>query len=166
MRKADLTDTETLCALQRLSPGTADWSEEDYRGVLPLEDTSCLLAEGLPRSHAVGFLLARTMPDEMEILNLAVIPTYRGRNVARRLVDEALGWAWVRGARQCWLEVRTSNQPTLSFYRAPGFEEHSCRTNSYRNPAEDAVVCLRRLEAFCEPVLPSRRGAEDKDHPE
>jgi hypothetical protein len=66
MRKADLTDTETLCALQRLSPGTADWSEEDYRGVLPLEDTSCLLAEGLPRSHAVGFLLARTMPDEME----------------------------------------------------------------------------------------------------
>ena len=125
------------------------------------EGTLCLVADDFRRNQVIGFLLARTMADEMEILNLAVIPNYRSRGIARRLLDEALARA--RGVRQCWLEVRASNQPARTFYRAAGFEAVCRRSRYCWNPAEDAVACVRRLEATGGPVLPSRRIAGEED---
>jgi ribosomal-protein-alanine N-acetyltransferase len=65
--------------------------------------------------------------------------------LGRRLVAEALARGQARGARQCWLEVRASNQAAIEFYRALGFQERTRRRNYYREPEEDAVVCARRL---------------------
>ncbi|MGH9788229.1 MAG: ribosomal protein S18-alanine N-acetyltransferase [Candidatus Acidiferrales bacterium] len=151
LRGAALDDIEALVALQQASPGAAPWSAPDYESLLSANTTVCLLAEDEDKDEPVGFVLARLVADELEILNLAVAPARRRRGLGRRLVAEALARGRVRGAEKCWLEVRASNRAALDFYLALGFREHSRRGAYYRNPVEDAVVCVRQLTAAAGP---------------
>ena len=152
LRDAALDDIESLVALQQGSPGAAPWSAADYESLLSAETTVCLLAEDEENDDPVGFVLARLAGGEMEILNLAVAPARRRRRLGRRLVAEALARGRARGVEKCWLEARASNQAALEFYRALGFREHSRRRAYYRNPVEDAVICLRELTAAAGPL--------------
>lgn len=145
LREAALEDVEALVALQQASPGAAPWGAADYESLLSADTTLCLLAEDEERDEPAGFVLARLAADELEILNLAVAPARRRRGLGRRLVAEALARGRARAAEKCWLEVRASNQAALEFYRALGFREHSRRRGYYRDPVEDAVICLRDL---------------------
>ncbi len=151
LRDARRDDLEPLLAIQEASPGASVWSEADYESLLSADGTICLLAED-EEDERIGFVLARVMTDEMEILNLAVQPAQRRRGLGRRLVAEALGRGQARGARQCWLEVRASNQSALEFYRALGFVERTRRRAYYRDPADDAVVCARLLTVAAGPA--------------
>lgn len=155
LRQGQPGDIESLLELQCLAPGAALWSEADYQSLLADGSGLCLLAEDLIWTRVAGFLLGRVTTDEMEILNLAVAPPYRRRGVARRLLGEALARGYVQGARQCWLEVRASNQVALAFYQALNFAEAYRRRQYYRNPVEDAVVCRRRLDEGSGAMLPS-----------
>lgn len=151
LRDARRDDLEVLLAIQAASPGAAPWSAADYESLLPAEGTLCLVAED-EEDEGIGFVLARVMADEMEVLNLAVRPAQRRRGLGRRLAAEALARGRARGARQCWLEVRASNQSALEFYRALGFEQRARRRKYYREPEEDAVVCARPLTVAAGPV--------------
>jgi len=150
-------DIEMVLALQELSPGAASWTAADYRSILSADGSTCLLAADRAGERPVGFLLARSVAEEVEILNLAVAPGCRRRGTGRRLVGAALARAQARGARQCWLEVRTSNEAALDFYRALGFVEGYRRRGYYRNPVEDAIVLVRRLEGSVGAMLPCHR---------
>lgn len=147
IRHAGLRDIPAILAVQREAPEAGRWSDEDYVGFLPAEDTVFLLAEEGSDNRVVAFLLGRLMGDEMEVLNLAVLPSLRRQGIARRLLDDALARGAAEGARQCWLELRASNQGALAFYRALGFVESRRRPNYYREPEEDAIICARRLSA-------------------
>ena len=151
IRHASLKDIAAILAVQGQSPEAGRWGEEDYVGFLPAEDTIFLLAEKSGSGDAVAFLLGRLLSDEMEVLNLAVLPAERRQGIGRRLLDAALARGAAEGARQCWLELRASNEGALAFYRAQGFEESQRRPRYYRQPDEDAVVCVRRLAATVSP---------------
>lgn len=144
IRPASPADLEAILAVQRESPGAALWSADGYTDLLAAEGTILLVAaeaEERPR----GFLLARVVADEMEILNLAVAPSERRHGFGRRLVEQALAQGRSTGAARCWLEVRASNQAALEFYRALGFVIERRRRAYYREPVEDAVLCFRHL---------------------
>jgi ribosomal-protein-alanine N-acetyltransferase len=158
LREGHRGDVASLVELQRRAPGAAPWLESDYESLLSDAGGLCLLAEDLVWTRVAGFLLGRVTADEMEILNLAVAPGCRRRGVARRLLGEALARGYVRGARQCWLEVRASNLVALAFYQALNFSEAYRRRRYYRDPVEDAVVCRRRLDEGSGAMLPSLRG--------
>lgn len=145
LRPAAPADIESILQVQRQSPGAAPWSAADYAGLLAAEGTLGLMAADEVRKRPAGFLLARAAADELEILNLAVAPAYRRQEIGRRLVEQALARAQAAGATRCWLEVRGSNQAALEFYRALGFVAERRRRGYYREPAEDAVVCVRLL---------------------
>ncbi|MGH9805386.1 MAG: ribosomal protein S18-alanine N-acetyltransferase [Candidatus Acidiferrales bacterium] len=145
IRAASLKDIPAILQVQPEAPEAGRWSEEDYVGFMPAEDTLFLLAEASGR--VVAFLLGRLAADEMEVLNLAVLPAVRRQGIGRRLLDDALARGRAQGARQCWLELRASNQAALAFYRSLGFEESQRRPRYYRQPEEDALVCVRRLAA-------------------
>ena len=154
LRQANLDDIQAILVLQELSPGAASWTAAAYRSVLSADGTACLLAEDLAGERPVGLVLARFVADEVEILNLAVAPASRRHGLGRCLVGTVLARAQARGSRQCWLEVRASNQAALAFYRALGFAEGYCRREYYRHPVEDAVVLVRRLEGTVGAMLP------------
>lgn len=151
LRDARRDDIEPLLSIQKASPGASVWSQADYESLLSADGTICLIAEG-EEEQIIGFVLARRMADEMEILNLAVVAKHRRRGLGRRLVAEALARGRARGAQRCWLEVRASNRAALEFYHALGFQERTRRRNYYHEPDEDAVVCVRGLTVAAGPA--------------
>jgi ribosomal-protein-alanine N-acetyltransferase len=87
-----------------------------------------------------GYVVARAMADEGEILNLAVIAGRQRRGVGRALVRAALADLGARGARTVYLEVRESNDAARRLYEGLGFEVLARRRDYYRRPVEAALL--------------------------
>ena len=60
--------------------------------------------------------------DVWEIGNVSVIPSYRGRGIARKLVLAAVDLARKRNGKRAVLEVITGNAPAAQLYESLGFE--------------------------------------------
>ncbi len=141
-------DLAAACALAQRVAEAAGWSPGDYeRAVRGDWDAWVAVRESPPGSHLLGFLIARRMADEMEILNLAVAPTHRRRGVGRRLLEAAVDLGRARDAKQVFLEVRVSNAAAIAFYQRQGFVRSARRPHYYAQPAEDAWVLSRNLDA-------------------
>jgi ribosomal-protein-alanine N-acetyltransferase len=87
-----------------------------------------------------GFLVARRIASELEILNLGIRPDARRRGVGHALIQFAFAWGKELGAKSAFLEVRASNLAALEFYRRHQFKETGRRRFYYSNPVEDALV--------------------------
>jgi ribosomal-protein-alanine N-acetyltransferase len=93
----------------------------------------------------VGMLVGRVAADEFEILNMAVGRKWRRHKVATRLVKTALESARTAGARKTYLEVRSSNEGGIWFYKRIGFRGTGRRLNYYQQPKEDAVLMVLQI---------------------
>src|SRR5262249_2048118 len=87
--------------------------------------------------RVVAFVVTRsTAPNESEVLNLAVHPSYRRRGIAKELLQRAIHAA----AGRWFLEVRESNGAAIAFYKSLGFKPAGRRENYYYDPCEAAIV--------------------------
>jgi ribosomal protein S18 acetylase RimI-like enzyme len=139
VRRADFTDTADAEAVVRMLDA---YARDPRGGGTPLpEGVRQRLVPGLaglPTSRAwlafegdapvgvcvgfIGFSTFNAMPL-LNIHDLAVLPTSRGRGVARALLDAAEEYA--RAARCCklTLEVQDDNHPALRLYERFGFRD-------------------------------------------
>jgi len=90
-----------------------------------------------------GYLVARAMSSEGEILNVAVHPDRRTAGIGRALLEASLDALDAAGVNAVFLEVRESNAAARRLYEASGFTEIGRRRGYYAEPVEDALV-LRR----------------------
>jgi [ribosomal protein S18]-alanine N-acetyltransferase len=129
IRKAEARDLPAIAEIQDASPESAPWKPEFY-----LEVTTWIASlEG----QIVAFLAMRSvMPDEHELLNLAVAPEHRRKGIARTLLD----YAKRQGPGLWFLEVRESNTAARTFYKSYGFIDFGKRKGYYQEPYEDAIV--------------------------
>ena len=97
------------------------------------------LSDGLTVAYCSTWLL----PGELHINNLAVLPQYRRRGFARRLLGAVLTAAEEEGAPRATLEVRRSNTAALRLYEGLGFRATAVRKDYYLEPVEDALVLWR-----------------------
>jgi ribosomal-protein-alanine N-acetyltransferase len=91
----------------------------------------------------VGYCVAMFGADEMHLLNITVVPAFRRRGHARRLLAELVGACRANGAQRLWLEVRVSNEGAREAYRRLGFVQAGLRKGYYPAPKgsrEDALV--------------------------
>jgi ribosomal protein S18 acetylase RimI-like enzyme len=96
----------------------ADYLEQDF--LVAVEE-----------NRIVGFVVTRAVAaDEREILNLAVVPDFRRKGVARALLDSTL--RAFRGGVS--LEVRESNGVAQEFYKSLGFKVLSKRRGTTNPP--------------------------------
>ena len=93
----------------------------------------------------VGFLLARDLGEECEVLALGVRPQWRRHGVGRALVAALVRAAARRGDGSLVLEVAADNEPAQRLYAAAGFVAVGRRPRYYARPegAADALI-LRR----------------------
>jgi [ribosomal protein S18]-alanine N-acetyltransferase len=78
------------------------------------------------------------------VVSIAVLPQFRHRGVAQALIKRALEGMDYYKAKQCFLEVRITNDTAISLYKKLGFEV--TRTISgYYSDGEDAYVMTKRL---------------------
>jgi ribosomal-protein-alanine N-acetyltransferase len=99
----------------------------------------------------IGFILARTLAGEAEILTLAVAPLARRRGLAKRLVEAAIVQSLAAGADSLFLEVAADNAPAIALYVGAGFETVGRRRGYYASPgggaAQDALVMRLTLNS-------------------
>jgi [ribosomal protein S18]-alanine N-acetyltransferase len=113
------------------------WSEELLRQELgePLARTA-LLWQG---DELAGYICARLLLGELEILNVATAPAFRRRGVAATLLRHLLEEARQEGMERAFLEVRAGNEPAQALYRAFGFRPCGVRRHYYSD-GEDALL--------------------------
>ena len=122
---------QLLLAVYEVSP----WTASQVAEVLRSDVNSCALAED--ESKLVGFLVWQETDFEVEVLQIAVLPSYQGRKIATALFD------FLPADKEIFLEVRESNKPALLFYKKEKFEEIARRKAYYHVPVEDAIVMKR-----------------------
>ena len=123
VRSGTKLDLSQITAIQCAVPEASQWDSSEYE---------LLVAEC--EGAIAGFLVWRkTAPDEVEVLNLAVLPHFRRRGMGKALL-ETLPSAAV------FLEVRESNAAAIALYGAAGFQQTGIRPAYYSNPVESAVV--------------------------
>jgi RimJ/RimL family protein N-acetyltransferase len=60
-------------------------------------------------------------------IGMGILPEYRGQGLGRRLIDNALGWAWNAEYERLELSVFTDNEVAVHLYRSVGFVEEGVR---------------------------------------
>ncbi|MHA2239719.1 MAG: GNAT family N-acetyltransferase [Candidatus Hodarchaeales archaeon] len=71
----------------------------------------------------IGVLLAVVDSQYLCLLNLAVDPYFRRRDVASSLVTKSITWGMKVGAKKIFLQVERNNKAALKFYDKMGLEE-------------------------------------------
>lgn len=127
----------------------AFWGENSYRRFLDeLPDyfgcKAVAVMDG-KQDKFIGFLLARSIYESLEILKLGVFPEWQHRGIGTRLIEQSFAEGLRRGCNRCFLEVRKSNQKAIQFYYGHGFRIAGTRINYYTDPAEDAWVMEKSL---------------------
>ena len=78
------------------------------------------------------------------IVSVAVLPQYRRKGIGQALITEAMEGMRLHNAKQCFLEVRTTNTPAVDLYKKLGFQV--TRTiHGYYADGEDAYVMSCKL---------------------
>lgn len=140
--EADLTEISRIERASFADP----WSEESFRRLLDAQPAIFLVAESEPDAAVSGYVVAFSVGEDGEILNVAVGSPFRGRGLAGQMLDAALIELAARGVRTAFLEVRESNEAARGLYRSRNFAEIGRRRAYYRRPVEDALVLRRVLE--------------------
>lgn len=92
-----------------------------------------------------GFVLARDLGDECEILSLGVVPARRGRGIGARLLQAGLAEAQRRGIASAVLEVAADNSAARRLYARLGFVQVGYRPRYYRRADGTADALILRL---------------------
>ena len=162
IRPLESRDVEAILAIQAACPEIAQWTAWDYDRVARGEMAGWVATEnsnvGVDAAAAVagaavtefaaevaGFLVARRLSSELEILNFAVESEWRRCGIGAALLTEALQWAETLQATQAILEVRASNLAALRFYERHKFEVVGRRPRYYTAPVEDALLLTAPL---------------------
>ncbi len=91
-----------------------------------------------------GYVMARALAGEAEILSIGVAEAARGRGLGGALLAHALAAVAVAGAREARLEVSVANTWARALYARAGFVE-SGRRARYYSDGSDALVLRRTL---------------------
>ncbi len=89
-----------------------------------------------------GFLTG----SEAELLKVAVGPQWRRQGIAKGLLQELCNQFRARNGERIFLEVRSQNLPALQLYTKLGWVEVGCRKGYYKEPADDALVFVSKLQ--------------------
>ena len=129
----------------------AAWSAPSIASILSPPGSYAYLAAGPPELTAslentehqpAGFLLARNLAGESEILSPGVATAWRRHGAARVLLRAAMARAGEAGAARTLLEVAEDNIAARNLYSAEGFAVVGCRPRYYCWPGGTAAVAL------------------------
>lgn len=127
-----LTSQEVFAFLNQVYPSGSPWTEAMIARDLEREDTHFwTLYQG---AVLAALCIVQDLAGEREILQLGVLPVYRGQGLARELLLS------LPGGEPYFLEVRESNRTARRLYKSVGFVELGRRPNYYQNPQEDAIL--------------------------
>jgi [ribosomal protein S18]-alanine N-acetyltransferase len=138
IRRCTRDDLPTVLEILAESPEAANWSVAALENALDVYAGHFLVS--VSNTAVIGFVLARQIADEAEILNLAVSRACRRHGIGKALMQHLLATFQDPKPKKLFLEVRESNAPAIAFYRSLGFAQSGRRACYYHHPREAALV--------------------------
>lgn len=121
------------------------WSEHALE--LFLEENAVAMVSVSDDGTILGYGSMLFVPDEGQLVNLAVLPTARRQGIGKQILSALIEEAKTRGAETISLEVRVSNAAAIALYEHFGFRSVGIRRHFYRQPVQDAAVMVCDLSA-------------------
>jgi len=105
--------------------------------------------------HTVGYIMCRIevglsnlgltgIVKKGHVVSIAVMPEHRRKGIAKALMTAAMEGMRHCNAKQCYLEVRLTNEAAVELYKKLGFEI-SRTVHGYYADGEDAYVMSLKL---------------------
>jgi [ribosomal protein S18]-alanine N-acetyltransferase len=134
-----------LAAMHRACFPEGPWDAATLERILALAGGFGYLA--WQAESPVGFILARDLAGEVEILSVGVLPPWRRRGVGRALMDAVVVKAERNGLGSIVLEVATENTAARQLYAAFGFVQVGRRPGYYRQASgwADGLILRRGI---------------------
>lgn len=111
------------------------WSREDLAAQIENEQSHFAVAVDEDGTVA-GYAGVQIICGEGYITNVAVLPRYRRKGIAKALMLKVME----NEMDFLTLEVRKSNAPAIKLYEKLGFSKVGERRNFYSDPEEDALL--------------------------
>tara|TARA_B110000240_G_scaffold61303_1_gene69786 strand:- start:254 stop:853 length:600 start_codon:yes stop_codon:yes gene_type:complete len=124
---------------------SAAWSEQDYREMQEQSTFSNWLLQ-VPTAAQVGMLSFQSVPPELQILRLAVLPDWRKQGLAKFMLEQLEILAKSANLESLWLEVNSANKAATELYYKQGYQETGIRKNYFINPLGDALLLKKVLK--------------------
>jgi ribosomal-protein-alanine N-acetyltransferase len=91
----------------------------------------------------VGYAIVSRYVDAWHVMNIAVVPEFRRRGIARSLLEQLFEVTSTDPRRGYTLEVRVSNAEAIRLYERLGFQARGIRRGYYTDNREDALIMWR-----------------------
>ena len=140
MTAADVAEVAALEAVCFSNP----WSEASVASELDNPLSLWLVARDA--AGLLGYIGSQSVPDEADMMNLAVRPDARRQGVAQALLRALEAALRQNGIRSLTLEVRAGNESAIRLYTQAGFRQAGRRKNYYFHPKEDALILKKEWE--------------------
>ena len=121
------------------------WSEQDYREMQEQPTFSNWLLQ-VPTAAQVGMLSFQSVPPELQILRLAVLPDWRKQGLAQFMLEQLEIEARSANLESLWLEVNSANKAATALYYKQGYQETGIRKNYFINPLGDGLLLKKILK--------------------
>ncbi len=144
----------TAVEFRRLAPSDLDgiqeieqrayptpWSRSMFAGELAKPGGFCVGA--FQGEEMLGYVIVAKYVDAWHVMNIAVDAPFRGRGVARALLEHLFATTEDDADRGYTLEVRVSNAAAIHLYEQLGFVGTGVRRGYYTDNREDAVIMWR-----------------------
>lgn len=147
VRDAELADLDAIMRLETATfPGDA-WSRDMMAAELASPHTTYVVVESGDELVGYAGLSAPAGAGQGDIQTIAVDATHRRLGIGTVLMQQLLGAARARGAREVFLEVRADNPGAEALYERHGFERIGVRPRYYQPDDVDAIVMRREERA-------------------
>lgn len=116
------------------------WTEEKIRVSLDNKFHHFFFMRDQSTKEMVAVAHFQRLFEEVDLMNIAVIPKYRGQKLSQGLLGYALNHFEATGAETVTLEVRSRNQVARNLYEGLNFKQIASRANYYQINLDDAII--------------------------
>lgn len=118
------------------------WSARDFKNLL--SHSYCCYVVAVADGQVAGCAGFSNICGVANIDNVVVAADFRGKGIARMMMQELIAEGEAEQVEAFTLEVRVSNAAAIHIYEKFGFVSEGIRPGFYEKPAEDANIMWRR----------------------
>jgi len=133
-----LEDIEKVRELEKKT--LSAWSKDHLKDELQQPTGFQFVVSNKKTERILAVIFGRIVVDEAEILKLSVAEFARNRGLGFQLLDFSVKYCSTRGVKNCFLELRASNEAAQRLYEKRGFVTVGTRKDYYEGPVEDAIL--------------------------